>query len=66
MAGKIKKMIDKIVEERSKGNKALVGLTKAKIAMKGIIPDQFTETSADDPVVIEKLTNLAKDLNINL
>jgi len=66
MAGKIKDIIDKIVEKRSNGNPTLIHLTKSKIVMKGIIPEKYTNTSEDDPVVIEKLVGLAKELNINI
>ena len=34
--------------------------------MKGIYPDKYSSASEDDPVIIEKLQNLAKDLNINI
>jgi hypothetical protein len=66
MAGKIKKTIDLIIEKRSGGNKAFESSTKVKMIMKGIFPERYTEDSEDDPVILEKLTNLAKDLNIQL
>ena len=66
MAGQIKKMIDSFIEQRSKGNTSLVGLTKAKLIMKGISPDKYTISSDDDPVIIQKIKDLAKELNIVL
>jgi len=48
MAGKIKKMIDAIIEQRSKGNPAVVSSTKIKFIMKGIYPDKFDQ----DPVTL--------------
>lgn len=66
MAGKIKAMIDTIIEQRTKDNTALIGLTKAKLIMKGIFPDKYTSTSEDDPEIIQKLNNLANELNIKL
>jgi hypothetical protein len=66
MAGKIKNIIDSIVEKRSNGNAAIANLTKSKIVMKGIIPEKYTSMSDDDPVIIEKLVVLAKELNVNI
>lgn len=66
MAGRIKEIIDAIVEQRAKGNPALENLTKAKLAMKGVIPEKYTEVSADDPAIIEKLIGIASELNIKV
>lgn len=66
MAGKIKNIIDSIVENRSKGNTTIANLTKSKMVMKGIIPEKFTKDSEDDPEVIEKLLVLAKELNVKI
>jgi hypothetical protein len=66
MAGKIKYMIDKIISERSGGNTIMVSAIRAKIAMKGIAIDEYTSTSEDDPRIIEKLTSLANELNIQI
>jgi len=66
MAGRIKYMIDTIIEKRSNGNPTIVNTTRVKLRLKGISPDNYTWTSEDDPVVIEKLNNLAKELGIVL
>ncbi len=65
MAGKIKEMIELIVEHRSRGNPALARITKAKICLKGINPEKYTPASEDNPQVMEKLKILARELNIN-
>lgn len=65
MAGKIKQIIDEIIEERSKGNPAIIEVTKAKLILKGLNPSKFDSCSHDDPVIIEKLLNIAKQLNVN-
>ena len=62
MAGKIKQMIDSILDKRSKGNPLLLKTTRTKLILKGINPDKFTFESKDDPVVIEKLEKLMEDL----
>lgn len=66
MPGKIQKMIDTIIEVRSGGNPVFVGSTKVKMIMKGIYPDKYTVNSEDDPIVMEKLIALAKELNIKI
>ena len=66
MSGKIKKMIDIIIEEKSQGNETLINLTKAKLTLKGINPRKFNDTSEDIPEIIEKLKTFATDMGINL
>jgi len=66
MAGKIKSLIDQIIEKRAKGNPLLADMTKTKMIMKGIDPSQFSSSSPDDSSIIEKLTNLAKELKISI
>lgn len=63
MAGKIKEIIETIIQERSKGNPAIAEMTKAKFILKGVNPDKFDRFSADDPVVIDKLFTIAEELN---
>jgi hypothetical protein len=62
MAGQIKHMIDEIITKRSKGNPTIASTTKTKLILKGINPDKYTALSEDDPLVIKKLRELAKEL----
>lgn len=64
MAGKIKKMINEIIKERSRGNPAIIEMTIAKLILKGINPNKFDYNSPDDILIIEKLINIAKQLNV--
>lgn len=66
MAGKIKTMCNKIIEKRAGGNPVIEKLTKTKLVLKGINPDQFTASSPDDQLIIAKLIQIAKDLGITL
>ncbi len=66
MAGQIKMLIDKIIRERSKGNETVALTTKTKIILKGINPNQWDENSPDDPAVIEKLKQVAKEFSIQI
>lgn len=65
MPGKIKYMIDTIIEKRSHGNQTIVNTTRAKLRLKGISPDKYNSMSEDDPVIVEKLNSLAKEFGIN-
>lgn len=65
LAGRIKEMIDEIIKVRSKGNPAIVEMTIAKLILKGFNPNKFDNNSPDDNDIIEKLRNIAKQLNVN-
>ena len=62
MAGRIKQMIDSIIEQRSKGDPLLVKTTNTKLMMKGININRYTFQSEDDPIIIEKLEKLIAEL----
>ncbi|MBU2524737.1 hypothetical protein KKG71_06115 [Patescibacteria group bacterium] len=66
MAGKIKQMIDEIVSQRSKGNTTIARLTKAKLILKGIDPDNYDDNAEDDDDIIGKLRAIADENNIQL
>lgn len=61
MAGKINRMIKEILEKRSNGNEMLTRLIRAKLILKGIDPEAFSDQSYDDPKVIEKLEKMVQD-----
>jgi hypothetical protein len=62
VAGQIRKMIDMIVQERAKGNPLIERTTRTKLLLKGINPEKYNETSADDPLIIENLRRLALEI----
>jgi hypothetical protein len=66
MAGKIKQLLDKLIQTRSKGNPTLVNTTITKLTLKGINYAQYTGTSPDDPAVIAKVMDAAKEMGIAL
>jgi hypothetical protein len=65
MAGKIKKMIDTIIEQRSKGSRIIAGTIKVKLILKGINPDSFNHKSNDNPLIIKQLEKFAKDFGVD-
>ena len=62
MAGKIRQMIDTIIDQRTKGNPMLAGVIKTKLMLKGIDPSKFRAQSDDDPAVIAKLEAVIREL----
>lgn len=66
MAGKIKVMCNTIIAKRANGSPVIEKLTKTKLVLKGVNPDQFTANSPDDPLIIGKLVQIAKELGITL
>jgi hypothetical protein len=61
MAGKIKEMIDSIVNQRAQGNSVLEGVVKIKLILKGIDPKNYSSASPDDPAIIAKLEELMRE-----
>jgi len=66
MAGKVKAMIDQIIAQRSQGNANLIAPLKIKLIMKGIDPDEWLESSPDDPLMLSRAQNAAKDMGVQL
>ena len=66
MAGKIKKMIDTIIAKRSRGISELAYTTKTKLLIKGIDPEAYDENSEDNPLIIKRVKQFAKELGIDI
>lgn len=66
MKGTAYKMINTIIEQRSKGNSSIASLTKVKLTVKGINPDNYTINTLDDSASIDKIKIIAKELNVIL
>jgi hypothetical protein len=66
MAGQIKRILDRIVDERGKGDNVLSMITKAKLILKGFDPDRFTSTTPDDPAAIARVKKVAQELGVML
>jgi hypothetical protein len=66
MAGQIKKMLERIVAERGKGDEVLAMITRAKLILKGFDPDRFTMTTPDDTATIARIREIARDLGVTI
>jgi hypothetical protein len=66
MPGQIKRMIDEVIRQRSRGNPTLAITTRTKLILKGVHPDRHTATSEDDAAVIAVLRSVAAELQVQL
>lgn len=65
MAGKIHTMIDRLIEQRSNGNGTVAAGVRVRLLLRGIDPDDYNTTSADDPDVIAKIEAMAAEFNVD-
>ena len=66
MAGEVKRIIDQIIQQRSKGNPTVAQLMETKLILRGVDPAQFDETSEDDEDMIQTVTTIAQEMNVTL
>jgi hypothetical protein len=64
MAGQIKRLIDSLIAQRSKGNPVIKATTTTKLILRGIDPSRYGVLSADDPEVIGRLRAIAAEMKI--
>ncbi len=66
MAGKVKTLIEQLIQLRTNGEQTLVAPLKVKLIMKGIDPDMFDADTPDNPLVIQRVVAIAKELGYEL
>jgi hypothetical protein len=66
MTGKIKLLIDNLIEVRSQGNPSIASTTRTKLLLKGIDLRSYSSSSEDDPEIIAKIKQVAQEMNIQL
>ena len=64
MPGHIQRLIQDIVKAKSLGNPKLAELTRTRIMLKGIMIDRYGPDSDDDAVVIARLQQIARDMQV--
>lgn len=64
MAGKIKKQLEAIILGVAKNNQTLINITKTKLVLKGLNPEKFNDQSPDDPIILEKIKQIAADFGV--
>jgi len=60
MAGRIKQMIDTLIDQESRGDPRLVNITRTKLIVRGIHPDKYSAHSEDDPVILRQLEKMIR------
>ncbi len=66
MAGQIRKTIDRIISEKSRGNSVIASSIRTKMILKGISVDKFNMNSPDDPEILKKLQLVATEYGIRI
>ena len=68
MAGQIKRILDRIVEQRPQGDNVIASTTRTKLILKGINPKNYTENyiddSEDDPETTAEVKKIANELGV--
>jgi hypothetical protein len=63
MAGKVRELIEKLEQKRTKGNPNLLHFVRAQLLLKGIDPARYNKDSEDNPEVLAKLDAMLRDFN---
>lgn len=66
MTGRIRRMLDEVVEKRARGNPTIRSITVTKLVLKGIDPDKFNASSPDDAEVIARVRQIAAEFGVSL
>lgn len=66
MAGQVYHMIQKIITQKSRGNQVIASSVRTKMILKGIAVDKYTPMSADDPLAMQKLREIAKEFGVTV
>ena len=64
MAGQIQRMIQTVITQKSKGNMVIANSIRTKLYLKGVAVDKYTAASPDDPAVMQKVREIAKEFGV--
>ena len=64
MAGQIQRMIETVIAQKAKGNAVFAISIRTKLYLKGVAVDKFTAASPDDPAVMQKVREIAKEFGV--
>lgn len=57
-------MIQTVITQKAKGNVVIANSIRTKMYLKGIAVDKFTTISPDDPAVMKKVREIAKEFGV--
>lgn len=63
MAGRVKQLIDELIELRAGGNAGVVHFMRAHLMLNGIDPSRYTESSPDDSTKERRLEEMISDFS---
>ncbi len=66
MAGTIRKIIDRIKEERSGGNPVVALTVETRLVLQGFDPQRFGDDADDDPARLARLRDIAAEMQISI
>jgi hypothetical protein len=61
MAGRVKHLIDELIQLRAAGNPGVAHFLRAHLMLMGIDPEQYTERSPDDSSKEQALRQMIRD-----
>jgi len=64
LAGQVQKKIQTVITQKAKGNAVIASSIETKMYLKGIAVNKFTATSPDDPAVMQKVREIAKEFGV--
>lgn len=59
-------MLDEIMRQKSNGHPTILMATKTKLILKGLNPDKFHAASPDDPAMLAKVADAAREMGVSL
>jgi hypothetical protein len=57
-------MIEQVIAQKAKGNVVIANSVRTKMYLKGIAVDKYTAVSPDDPAVMQKVREIAKEFGV--
>jgi hypothetical protein len=66
LAGQVYNMIQQVITQKGKGNLVIENSVRTKMYLKGIAVDKYTAASPDDPAIILKVREVAKEFGISV
>ena len=64
--GRVRRLIDRYLDLRSQGNETLLPFLRSHLILKGIRPDEWDDTTTDDPATIALLERLLEELDVRV
>ncbi len=57
-------MIEQVIAQKARGNAVIANSVRTKMYLKGIAVDKYTAVSPDDPAVMQKVREIAREFGV--